>query len=75
MRTAKLFQNGNSQAVRLPMEYRFSKTEVKIYRKGRQVVLETLENSWDLLLESLDEFYDLPHCNLQSTRISLKSLD
>ncbi len=56
MRTAKLFQNGNSQAVRLPMEYRFSGTEVKIYRKGRQVILEPLENSWDLLLESLDEF-------------------
>ena len=38
---AKLFQNGGSQAVRLPKAYRFaSQTEVLVRREGRQVILE-----------------------------------
>lgn len=31
-RTAKLFTNGNSQAVRLPAEFRFEGTEVSVRR-------------------------------------------
>ena len=58
MTTAKLFQNGNSQAVRLPKEFRFPGTEVKIYKKGLQVILEPIEPAWDSLIESLDEFPD-----------------
>ena len=56
METAKLFQNGNSQAVRLPKAYRFPGTEVKIYKYGHQVILEPVETTWDLLFESLSEF-------------------
>ena len=38
---AKLFQNGGSQAVRLPKECRFvAQREVLVHRKGRQVILE-----------------------------------
>jgi len=37
---AKLFPNGHSQAVRLPKEFRFEGTEVKIRREGNCVVLE-----------------------------------
>ncbi len=37
---AKLFQNGASQAVRLPMEFRFEGTEVRIRRVGQGVLLE-----------------------------------
>ena len=41
MKTAKLFRNGQSQAVRLPRAYRFQgQTEVLIRREGRRVVLE-----------------------------------
>ncbi len=58
METAKVFQNGNSQAVRLPKAYRFSGNEVKIYKKGNQVILEPFEPTWDALFESLDEFPD-----------------
>lgn len=58
METAKLFQNGNSQAVRLPKEFRISGTEVKIYKKGNQVILEPIEATWDALFESLAEFPD-----------------
>jgi antitoxin VapB len=37
---AKLFQNGSSQAVRLPREYRFSGDKVRIRRVGKGVLLE-----------------------------------
>ncbi len=39
---AKLFQNGRSQAVRLPKEFRFEGTEVRIRRQGSGVVLEPI---------------------------------
>ena len=38
---AKLFQNGGSQAVRLPKECRFpTLREVQVHREGRRVILE-----------------------------------
>lgn len=39
MKTAKVFQQGNSQAVRLPKEFRFQEDEVYIKREGDTVVL------------------------------------
>jgi virulence-associated protein VagC len=39
-KTAKLFRNGNSQAVRLPQEFRFQGDEVRIRKEGDAVVLE-----------------------------------
>ena len=56
MRTAKLFQNGQSQAVRLPKEFRFEGEEVFIKKTGNVVVLIPTTHSWDSLLESLDKF-------------------
>ncbi len=46
METAKLFRNGRSQAVRLPKKFRLEGREVRIYREGRRVVLEPLEDDW-----------------------------
>lgn len=37
--TAKVFQSGNSQAVRLPKEFRFGTDEVEIFRRGDEAVL------------------------------------
>jgi len=39
---AKLFRNGNSQAVRLPQEFRFNGDEVLIRKEGDAVILEPL---------------------------------
>lgn len=39
MTTAKVFQSGNSQAVRLPKEFQFKVKEVEIFRRGDEVVL------------------------------------
>jgi antitoxin VapB len=47
MKTAKLFQNGRSQAVRLPKEFRFKGKEVYIHREGSRVILSEKPSSWD----------------------------
>jgi antitoxin VapB len=39
MATAKVFRSGNSQAVRLPKQYRLKSKEVEIYRRGEEIVL------------------------------------
>jgi antitoxin VapB len=45
---AKLFQNGGSQAVRLPKAYRFAaQREVLVHREGRRVILEPADE-WSL---------------------------
>jgi len=48
-RTAKLFKNGRSQAVRLPSEFRFEGEEVFIRRdeKTGDVILSRRPASWD----------------------------
>jgi antitoxin VapB len=58
MDTAKLFQTGRSQAVRLPKEFRMPGNAVKIHREGNKVILEPLTTTWDMLFEALDEFPD-----------------
>ena len=45
MRTAKVFRSGNSQALRLPKEFRFKGKEVEIFRRGNEVVLREKEPS------------------------------
>ena len=40
MITAKIFQHGGSQAVRLPKAFRFSGTEVQIEKQGNKVILK-----------------------------------
>jgi antitoxin VapB len=56
MKTAKLFKNGDSQAVRLPKEFRFTGDEVLIKRVGSAVVLLPKAKSWDTLVQSLEKF-------------------
>jgi antitoxin VapB len=47
-RTAKLFRNGRSQAVRLPSEYRFEGSEVYVRRnpENGDVILSRRPESW-----------------------------
>jgi antitoxin VapB len=58
MNTAKIFKNGNSQAVRLPKEFQFSAKEVYIKKVGRAVILVPKDNPWETFQESLSEFTD-----------------
>ena len=56
MRTAKLFKNGQSQAVRLPKDFRMTGSEVYIKKQGEAIVLLPKEKSWKYLFDSLNHF-------------------
>ena len=59
MKTAKLFKNGQSQAVRLPKEFRFKGEKVYIKRVGNCIMLIPMDDDpWRPLLESLGKFSD-----------------
>ena len=58
METARLFKNGQSQAVRLPKDFRFEGEKVFIKRMGNAVVLIPYQDPWETLFESLDQFSD-----------------
>lgn len=57
MKTAKLFQNGRSQAVRLPKEFRFRGSEVYILKTAQGVLL-TERDPWELFEEGIEEISD-----------------
>ena len=61
MQTAKIFTTGRSQAVRLPLEYRFDEKEVYIRRDPAtgDVILSRRPESWDGLF-ALDASADVP---------------
>lgn len=56
MDTAKLFQNGKSQAVRLPKAYRLRGSKVYLKRLGNALVLIPEDDSWQPLVESVHLF-------------------
>lgn len=56
--TAKVFRSGNSQAVRLPKEFRFRGKEVEIFRRGDEVVLREKDSS---LARAFDLIVGLPN--------------
>lgn len=60
MTYARIFQSGNSQAVRLPKEFRFDAEQVEIFRRGNEVVLRETPISaaavFDLLTSLPDDF-------------------
>lgn len=56
MDTARLFQSGRSQAVRLPKEYRFAGTEVVVKHFGNGVLLLPVDDPWQTLMAGLDAF-------------------
>lgn len=66
MSTAKVFRSGNSQAVRLPKQFRLKSKEVEIFRRGNELVLRektgNLLRAFDLLASLPDDF-DIPGRN------------
>ncbi|WP_396435896.1 antitoxin [Limnohabitans sp.] len=56
MDTARLFQSGRSQAVRLPKDYRFSGTEVVVKHFGNGVLLLPVNDPWQTLQAGLAAF-------------------
>ena len=56
METAKIFDNGGSQAVRLPKKYRFTSSEVFVHRLGNAVMLIPKDSAWQTFLDGLNSF-------------------
>ncbi len=55
--TAKLFQHGGSQAVRLPKAFRFEGTEVTVRRDGDAVILEPIRKKRPPTREEMEAFW------------------
>jgi antitoxin VapB len=53
-----VFKSGNSQAVRLPKEFRFSSKTVEIFRRGNEVVLREKPRTVGQMVD--EAFADLP---------------
>jgi antitoxin VapB len=60
MATARVFRFGNSQAVRLPKEFRVKSKELEIFRRGDEIVLREkgkgLERAFEILASLGDDF-------------------
>ena len=57
MGTARVFRSGNSQAVRLPRQFRLQSKEVEIFRRGDEIVLREKEGN---MVRAFDLLADLP---------------
>ncbi len=56
MKTAKVFKHGNSQAVRLPKEFRFKDDEVIIKRSGGGVLLLPKKITYEQIMAIVGKF-------------------
>ena len=60
MAKARVFQSGNSQAVRLPKEFRVRSSQVEIFRRGSELVLveiaRPMERAFQILSELPEDF-------------------
>jgi antitoxin VapB len=58
MLTSKVFISGNSQAIRLPKEYRVEEKELFIQKIGHTIILFPKDKPWEMFEKSLREFSD-----------------
>jgi antitoxin VapB len=59
MTTAKLFPNGQSQAIRIPKEFRFeNQSEVFIAKEGEALIVFPKSSKFNILFDSLYLFSD-----------------
>lgn len=57
MKTAKIFRNGQSQAIRLPKEFRVTGSQILIKKQGKFIILIPLEeNPWETFFDNLHAF-------------------
>lgn len=58
MNRAKIFKNGDSQAIRLPKEFRFQGKEVYIRKEGDNVIISPIEDAVDRLWKTISSLSD-----------------
>lgn len=69
---AKLFQSGNSQAVRLPKEFRLNTDSVNINRIGNLLVLIPKDDPWKSFIDGVSEAEQFP--NVNDNELKLKEI-
>jgi len=70
MTYARIFQSGNSQAVRLPKEFRFTAEQVEIFRRGNDIILrERPANATATATATFDALASLPADFMEGGRI------
>ena len=58
MDTAKVFENGRSQAVRLPKKFRFNVDAVVVQQLGDAVLLVPKDSLWQTFMDGINGFTD-----------------
>jgi antitoxin VapB len=76
MTIARVFKSGNSQAIRLPKEFRVESRELEIYRRGDEIVLrapeaKNISRAFDLLRSLPDDFLSVREQEPPQTRDGL----
>jgi antitoxin VapB len=66
MAQARVFKSGNSQAVRLPKDFRMKLGAVEIFRRGDEIVLREMPQN---ALGILEAFADFPRDGFSDTRV------
>ena len=55
-----MFQSGNSQAIRLPKDYRIEAETIKLNRIGNLIVLVPTDDPWRSFIDGISEAEDFP---------------
>ena len=55
-KSAKIFMNGRSQAIRLPKEFRFDCDEVYVEKQGDRLIISAVQPQWDEFFDSVPAF-------------------
>jgi antitoxin VapB len=56
--TTKTFKSGNSQAIRIPKEYKIDEGEILINKIGNTIVIFPKDDPWELFKKGLTDFSD-----------------
>lgn len=62
MKIAKVFQSGNSQAIRLPKVFQFKSSEVEIFKQNDTLIIrekrQNLKHAFELLVSITNDFFE-----------------
>ncbi len=67
---AKIFQSGNSQALRLPKEFRLNSESVHINRIGNLLVIVPIDDPWKSFIEGINDAEQFPKINDRALKLS-----
>jgi len=68
MLETKVFQSGNSQAIRLPKEYRIDSKTVLLQKVGNAIIITPKDDPWKNFCEGVDEAVHFPEIDDQKLK-------